>query len=254
MGARVVWDHEVAGSIPVTPTKEIGYYLSLFCYAKYNLGDDYLNNIKAAIFDLDGTLVDSMWVWKQIDIDYLSSKGHDVPNNLNDEITHLSFSQTAEYFKKRFSIEDSIEDIMNTWDTMAYNHYKNNVKLKPNALNYLKKLKNSGIKLGLATSSSTSLLTATLINNNAFDLFDAITVTDEVKKSKSNPDIYLLAAKKLGVSPSECMVYEDIIAAVEGVKLAGMKVTGVYDEHAKHQIELLKKECDNYIYSYEELL
>lgn len=74
---------------------------------------------------------------------------------------------------------------MNTWDTMAYNHYKNNVKLKPNALNYLKKLKNSGIKLGLATSSSTSLLTATLINNNAFDLFDAITVTDEVKKVKA---------------------------------------------------------------------
>ena len=71
----------------------------------YNLGDDYLNNIKAAIFDLDGTLVDSMWVWQQIDIDYLSEKGHAVPNNLNDEITHLSFSQTAEYFKNRFSIE-----------------------------------------------------------------------------------------------------------------------------------------------------
>ena len=136
----------------------------------------------------------------------------------------------------------------------CYNHYKNNVKLKPGALNYLKKLKESGIKIGLATSNSIPLLTATLKNNNAFDLFDAITVTDEVKKSKSNPDIYLLAAKKLGVNPSECMVYEDIIAAVEGVKLAGMKVTGVYDEHAKHQIELLKKECDNYIYSYEELL
>ena len=86
----MVWDHEVAGSIPVTPTKEIGYYLSLFCYAKYNLGDDYLNNIKAAIFDLDGTLVDSMWVWKQIDIDYLSSKGHDVPNNLNLSLIHIS--------------------------------------------------------------------------------------------------------------------------------------------------------------------
>ena len=143
---------------------------------------------------------------------------------------------------------------MNTWNTMAYNHYKNNVKLKPGALNYLKNLKKAGIKIGLATSNSIPLLTATLKNNNAFDLFDAITVTDEVKKSKSNPDIYLLAAKKLGVDPSECMVYEDIIAAVKGVKLAGMKVTGVYDEHAKHQIDLLKRECDNYIYSYEELL
>ena len=213
-----------------------------------------MNNIKAAIFDLDGTLIDSMWVWQQIDIDYLSKRGHAVPNNLNDEITHLSFTQTAEYFKNRFSIEDSVEEIMNTWNTMAFNHYKNNVKLKIGALEYLHKLKRSGIKIGLATSNSMPLLTATLKNNNAFDLFDAITVTDEVKKSKSNPDIYLLAAKKLGVDPKDCMVFEDIIAAVEGAKLAGMKVTGVYDEHSKHQIDVLKKECDNYIYSYEELL
>lgn len=213
-----------------------------------------MNNIKAAIFDLDGTLIDSMWVWQQIDIDYLSKRGHAVPNNLNDEITHLSFTQTAEYFKSRFSIEDSVEEIMNTWNAMAFNHYKNNVKLKTGALEYLNKLKKSGIKIGLATSNSLPLLTATLKNNNAFDLFDAITVTDEVKKSKSNPDIYLLAAKKLGIDPKDCMVFEDIIAAVEGAKLAGMKVTGVYDEHSKHQIDALKRECDNYIYSYEELL
>lgn len=213
-----------------------------------------MNNIKAAIFDLDGTLVDSMWVWKQIDIDYLSKKGHAVPNNLNDEITHLSFTQTAEYFKNKFCIDDSVEEIMNTWNTMAFDHYQNNVKLKVGALEYLQKLKQSGIKIGLATSNSIPLLTATLKNNNAFDLFDAITVTDEVKKSKSNPDIYLLAAKKLGVEPKDCMVFEDIIAAVNGAKLAGMKVTGVYDEHAKHQTNELKEKCDNYIYSYEELL
>lgn len=213
-----------------------------------------MNNIKAAIFDLDGTLVDSMWVWQQIDIDYLSKKGHAVPNNLNDEITHLSFTQTAEYFKNKFCIDDSVEEIMNTWNTMAFDHYKNNVKLKIGALEYLQKLKQSGIKIGLATSNSIPLLTATLKNNNAFDLFDAITVTDEVKKSKSNPDIYLLAAKKLGVEPKDCMVFEDIIAAVNGAKLAGMKVTGVYDEHAKHQTNELKEKCDNYIYSYEELL
>lgn len=213
-----------------------------------------MNNIKAAIFDLDGTLVDSMWVWKQIDIDYLSKKGHSVPKNLNDEITHLSFSQTAEYFKNKFSLEDSIEEIMNDWNTMAYNYYTNDIKLKPGALQYLLKLKELGIKIGLATSNSMHLLTTTLKSNNAFELFDAITVTDEVEKSKSNPDIYLLAAKKLGVNPSECMVFEDIIAAVYGAKLAGMKVTGVYDKHSEHQIDILKKECDNYIYNYEYLI
>ena len=118
----------------------------------------------------------------------------------------------------------------------------------------LLKLKELGIKIGLATSSSMHLLTTTLKSNNAFELFDAITVTDEVEKSKSNPDIYLLAAKKLGVNSCECMVFEDIIAAVYGAKLAGMKVTGVYDKYSEHQIDILKKECDNYIYNYEDLI
>lgn len=213
-----------------------------------------MNNIKAAIFDLDGTLIDSMWVWSQIDIDYLTSKGHTVPPNLNDEITHLSFTQTAEYFKNRFSISDPIEVIMNTWNEMAYNHYKANVKLKENAIEFLTHLKSTGIKIGLATSNSLPLLEATLTSNNAYHLFDAITVTDEVKKSKSNPDIYLLAAKKLNVKPENCVVFEDIIAAVRGAKLAGMKVIGVYDEHSKHQELLLKEECDKYIYNYNELL
>ena len=143
---------------------------------------------------------------------------------------------------------------MNDWNTMAYNHYKNNVKLKPGALQYLLNLKNKGIKIGLATSNSMNLLTVTLKSNNAFELFDSITITDEVKKSKSNPDIYLLAAKKLNVDPSECMVFEDIIAAARGAKLAGMKVTGVFDEHSKHQTDILKEECDNYIYNYEDLI
>lgn len=213
-----------------------------------------MNNIKAAIFDLDGTLVDSMWVWQQIDIDYLSERGHAVPKNLNDEITHLSFTQTAEYFKNKFSIPDSIEDIMNTWNNMAYNQYRNNVLLKEGAFEYLNKLKSLGIKIGLATSNSMELLEVTLKNNNVFDLFDAITVTDEVKKSKSNPDIYLLAASRLGVDPKDCMVFEDIIAAVTGAKLAGMRVTAVYDKHSEHQADTLKQQCDNYIYSYNEFL
>lgn len=213
-----------------------------------------MKNIQAVIFDLDGTLVDSMHVWAQIDIDYLSTKGHAVPDNLVDEITHLSFQQTAEYFKTRFNIDDSVDEIMETWNNMAFNKYSTEVMLKDGAFEYLNKLKASGIKIGLATSNSLNLLTATLKNNKVLDLFDAITITDEVKKSKENPDIYLLAANKLGVSPKNCMVFEDILAAVKGAKLAGMKVTAIYDEHSKHQEETLKGICDNYIYNYIELL
>ena len=213
-----------------------------------------MNNIKAAIFDLDGTLVDSMWVWEQIDIDFLKSKGYTPPKDLKDDITHLTFNQTAEYFKNRFNLSDSIDEITDTWHNMAYSFYSSKVKLKPGVISFLNKLKSLDIKIGLATSNSIALLEATLKNNGIYHLFDAITVTEEVKKSKENPDVYLLCANKLNVPPENCIVFEDIIAAVKGAKLAGMKVIGVYDKASEDQEELLSKACDKYIYDYNELV
>ena len=211
-----------------------------------------MNNIKAAIFDLDGTLVDSMWVWEQIDIDFLKSKGYTPPKDLKDDITHLTFNQTAEYFKNRFNLSDSIDEITDTWHNMAYSFYSSKVKLKPGVISFLNKLKSLDIKIGLATSNSIPLLEATLKNNGIYHLFDAITVTEEVKKSKENPDVYLLCANKLNVAPENCIVFEDIIAAVKGAKLAGMRVIGVYDKASEDQEELLSKACDKYIYDYNE--
>lgn len=213
-----------------------------------------MNTIKAAIFDLDGTLVDSMWVWERIDMEFLKKRGYTVPENLKDNITHLSFKQVAQYFKTTFSIDDSVEAIMDEWHEMAYNEYSNNVFLKEGAMEYLHSLKKAGIKIALATSNSKPLLEATLKNNGIYDLFDSITVTDEVKKGKDNPDIYLLAAEKLNVNPVNCMVYEDIVAAVGGAKLAGMNVTAVYDKASEKDLNILKEKADKYIYSYKELL
>lgn len=213
-----------------------------------------LKNIKAAIFDLDGTLIDSMWVWEKIDIDYLAQKGLSVPQNLKDEINHLSFIQTAEYFKDRFNIDDDVETILNSWKSMAIEHYSNDVKLKPGVITFLNYLKSLGIKISLATSSNKDLLEPVLISNNILSYFDAITTTDEVLKGKNNPDVYLLAAKKLGVSPESCIVFEDILPAATGAKLANMKVIAVYDKYSEHQKDELLKIVDKYIYDYNELI
>ena len=213
-----------------------------------------MNTIKAAIFDLDGTLVDSMWVWEQIDIDFLKSKGYTPPKDLKDDITHLTFRQTAEYFKDRFNLSDSIDEITDTWNNMAYDFYSSKVKLKEGVIPFFNKLKSLNIKIGLATSNSLPLLEATLKNNGIYHLFDAITVTDEVKKSKENPDVYLLCANKLNVSPKNCVVFEDIIAAVNGAKLAGMKVIGIYDKASEDQKEILTQTFDRYILNYNELI
>ena len=213
-----------------------------------------LTNIKAAIFDLDGTLIDSMWIWDQIDIAYLSSKGFEQPENLKDEINHLSFQETGVYFKNRFNLDDSIETILETWHDMAFAHYSKNVTLKEGVIPFLDHLRNSGIKIGLATSNHHSLLEAALNCTGIYKYFDSITTTNEVAKGKNNPDVYLLAARKLGVNPKECIVFEDILEAVRGAKLADMKVVAMHDKAAKYQRHDLMCIADKYIYDFTEML
>lgn len=213
-----------------------------------------MDNFKAVIFDLDGTLIDSMGIWTKIDEEYLNCFGHSVPKNLQEEITHLTLTETAIYFKEKFNINDKIEDILSTWHSMALHHYSNSIKLKDNVLPFLNKLKNNGIKIALATSNSVPLLEATLKNNGIYHYFDAISTTEEVEKSKNNPDIYLLSAKKLNINPKECLVFEDIVQAVKGAKLAGMTVYAIYDKSSENQKDELIKLSDRYIFNYKELL
>jgi len=213
-----------------------------------------LKNIKAAIFDLDGTLVDSMGVWTKVDIDFLEERGIEIPEDLRGEIEHLSFTDTAKYFKNRFNLPESIEEIVDEWNNMAYYEYSNTVRLKPDVKEYLELLKFKGIKIALATSNSQLLLEVVLKNNDIYEYFDSITTTIEVSKGKDNPDIYLLSAEKLGVSPEECIVYEDILPAVKGAKAAGMQVVGIYDAYSEHQKEDIIKTADHYIYKYEDLI
>lgn len=212
------------------------------------------NNIKGVIFDLDGTLIDSMWVWDQIDIEYLSEKNLEVPKNLNDEIGHLSFNQVAVYFKERFKLKDSLDEIKQRWSDMAYYHYSTDIKLKEGVVEFLKFLKESNIKIGLATSNSRDLLEVVLKNNNIYDYFDAITITDEVSVGKHEPDVYLLAAKKLNVSPSECLVFEDIVQAIKGAKKAEMKVIGVADSRNLDDRDEIISLTDKFITNFNEMI
>lgn len=188
-----------------------------------------IENAKAIIFDLDGTLVDSMWLWDKIDTTYLKRFGVDKPSDLKKEITHLSFDKTAEYFKERFNIKDSVDTILETWYKMSYDEYTNNIKLKAGAKEFLEYASSKGIKLGVATSNSMVLVETCLKSNGVFHLFDKITLTSEVSRDKRFPDVYLLAAERLGVNPDDCIVFEDILPAIYGAKSAHMTVIAVDD-------------------------
>lgn len=212
-----------------------------------------LNNIEAVIFDLDGSLVDSMWMWKEIDREYLGQFQIDVPDDLQSIIEGMSFSETAAYFKERFQIPHSIEQMKADWNRMAWDKYSREVPLKKGVFEFLVHCKNSGIKLGIATSNSRELVERIAEVHQLNDYFSCIKTSCDAKKGKPAPDIYLLVASELGVEPKKCLVFEDIVAGILAGKSAGMKTCAVEDDYSLHQQEEKKKMADYYIRDFYEI-
>ena len=213
-----------------------------------------IKNIKACIFDLDGTLVDSMWMWPEIDKEYLGRFGIEYDDNLKNEIDGISFHETAVYFKNKFGISDSIEKICKDWEDMAYDKYKNEVKEKRGCQKFLEQLKSKGIKMGIATSNKRSMVDVVLESLGMKNFFEVITTSDEVKKGKPAPDVYLTTAKLLNVEPKHCLVFGDVVAGIIAGKSAGMKVCAVEDDFTREVRQRKKELSDYYIDDYSELL
>ena len=209
-----------------------------------------LQNKKAVIFDLDGTLVDSMWMWKAIDIEYLGRYGIELPPTLQKDIEGKSFSETAVYFKETFQLPDSLEKIKSDWNQMAYDKYTKEVWLKKGVKEFLDYCKANKIKLGIATSNSRELVESTIDALNIRDYFDYIMTSCDVAKGKPAPDVYLETAKRLEVEPSECLVFEDIEMGILAGKNAGMEVCAVEDDFSLDQTEEKKRLADYYIRDY----
>ncbi len=209
----------------------------------------------AAIFDMDGTIMDSLDVWDRIDYSFLKEKrGIDVPPDYAHIISPMSFSEIAHYTKKRFNLPDTPSELMEEWTQMAIYEYSNNIKLKSGAKRYIKTLKDCGKKIVLCTSSPSSFYEPCLKNNGIYNLFDAFAGTCEVGEGKTSPTVFFLAAQKVGTPPEKCIVFEDIVFAAQSAKTAGMMACGVFDKRSAEHKERLREVCDYYIESFTQLL
>lgn len=216
-----------------------------------------LEQIKAVIFDLDGTLVDSMWMWKTIDIEYLTNQGIEVPENLEafqEELEGMGFTETAILFKERFKIPDSLEEIKETWIRMSGEKYRNEVPLKPGAKRFLDYLKERNIKIGISSSNSRELIQMVLKAHGILEYFDCITTCCEVKRGKPEPDVYLKTAQGLQVEPEACLVFEDVPMGILAGKRAGMKVCAINDAYSRKQEAQKRELADWYILDYTQLV
>lgn len=214
-----------------------------------------INNkeIKGVIFDLDGTLLDSLDVWTRVDEVFFNKRGLTLTKDYQDAIGHNGLDNAAEYTIKRYNLKESKESIIKEWKDGVLKAYKEEVFLKPNAKEFLLKLKNENIPFCVATANDEDCYKSALINNGVYELFDFILDVNQFKKGKDNPDIYLEAARRLNINIEDCAVVEDIIMAVRTANKVGFFTIGVYDKSSSETKEL-KEECDKFIMDFKELL
>ena len=213
-----------------------------------------LDNIEAVLFDLDGTLVDSMWMWKDIDIEYLGHRGHSLPADLQSAIEGMSLTETAVYFKTRFELKESLEEIKGEWMDMAREKYRLQVPLKPGAREFLGELQKRGIRTGIASSNGLELVHTVLKAQQVEHMIDTVHTCCEVEKGKPSPDIYLLAASRLQAAPEKCLVMEDIPNGILAGKRAGMRTCAVEDAASMDQREEKRRLADYYIQDFYDIL
>ena len=209
--------------------------------------------MKAYIFDLDGTLLDSTGVWDEIDHSFLQKRGIAVPPDYADAIAPMTFTETANYTIERFGLSESPESLMREWRDMAIDIYSTSVELKPYAKELLLALHERRDPLAVATSATEAVFRPALRRHGIHDLFDVICTSEEAGYGKTRPDVFLLTAERLGVSPHDCIVFEDILAAIKSAKSIGMTVYGVYDAGSKRDWEEIKQIADGVIYDFRDV-
>ena len=213
-----------------------------------------LKQQKGYLFDLDGTLLDSMGVWEQIDVDFLTRRNIPVPEDYAQAIAPMGFRRAAEYTIARFGFSQSPEEIMEEWHQMAVEQYAHHLSLKPGAKEYLEELKQQSKPLAVVTTSYPELYQPALERGGVLDLFDTIVTVNQVPRGKGFPDIYLEAAKRIQVPPQQCAVFEDITQGIQGAKAADCLAVAVYDSANQGQWDQTKALADLSIRSFEELL
>lgn len=213
-----------------------------------------LTNKKAVIFDMDGTLIDSSWVWKTVDDIYIEKYHIEKPDDFHSIMEGMSYTEVATYFRDAFHLPLTVEEIKAEWLEMTMDLYRDKVKLKEGVVEILQHLEQQGIKMGVATSSARELVEAVLKNRGIYHYFQSICTSCEVNAGKPAPDVYLKVAQELEIEPQFCLVFEDVPKGVQAGKNAGMTVSAIEDDSNIGQREQLQYLADYYIKNYFEVL
>jgi HAD superfamily hydrolase (TIGR01509 family) len=194
--------------------------------------------IKGAIFDVDGTLLDSMSIWENIGRDYLKSIGYEPRKELREEIRNMSLYQAACYYKTEYGVKLTLQEIIDGVNNMLEQFYKYEAKLKYGVKDFLQNLYDSGVKMCIATATDKTLVQSALERCGADKFFSEIFTCASVGHGKNEPFIYRTALEHLGTEKSSSIVFEDAYYAIKTLKADNFITAAVYDKYEKKQEEI----------------
>ena len=206
------------------------------------------------IFDMDGTLIDSNGIWKDVDTAFLAKRGLSYTKEFYEGVAHTIFPLAAKFTKEFCRLPESEEAIMAEWMDMAGDLYGTSVPVKPGVRAYLDKLRAAGERLIVVTSAVPVHCSTALTHLGLMPYFERIIFAHDLQLEKKDPQLWCLTAEMMGVAPEDCTLYDDSVEACRGAKAAGMHAVGVYDPYFAGTEPEMQAVCDRYIRSFEELI
>lgn len=206
------------------------------------------------IFDMDGTLIDSNGIWKDVDTAFLAKRGLSYTKEFYEGVAHTIFPLAAKFTKEFCRLPESEVAIMAEWMDMAGDLYGTSVPVKPGVRAYLDKLRAAGERLIVVTSAVPVHCRTALTHLGLMPYFERIIFAHDLQLEKKDPQLWRLTAGMMGVAPEDCTLYDDSVEACRGAKAAGMHAVGVYDPYFAGTEPEMQAVCDRYIRSFEELI
>lgn len=203
--------------------------------------------IKAAIFDADGTLLDSMGQWNLVPYKYVKSLGVAADENIAEKLFTMTISEAAEFIIDEYELSVTVEEAVEGMDAIIREFYKNDVKLKDGAGELLEFFKSRGIPMVIGTSTDRDCIEVGLEQTGISAYFDRIYTSTEVGKSKEKPDLFIQAMEFMESSPDETIVFEDGLYSLRTAAALGMKTVGIFDEVSLSNQKELKELADLYV-------
>lgn len=212
------------------------------------------NNIKYIIFDMDGTLIDSMSAWDDVGEKVLLENNKIPEKNLIDTLNKMTFDESAKYLIENYNLEISLEEIKKRFYEIVKYKYENTIYLKEGVEEFLEKCKKNNIKMAILTASNREISEIVLKRLDILKYFDFIMTTEEENLTKKDEKIYIRALKKLNASIKETAIFEDMLYSLEISNSIGIMTIGVFDKSSIKDIEKIKKTSNLFIYSFKDLI